>query len=61
MKGKLLESHELAEQAVNHAKAKFANSPTLSGETLNAVVDALTAQTTMSKQALDFERVRARA
>ena len=33
IKGKLLESQELAEQAVNNTKAQFANSPTLSKET----------------------------
>jgi type I restriction enzyme R subunit len=58
IKGKLLESQELAEQAVNNTKAQFANSPTLSQEILNAVMGALAAHTTMSKQALDSERVR---
>ena len=58
IKGKLLESQELATQAVNNTKAQFANSPTLSQEILNAVMGALAAHTTMSKQALDSERVR---
>jgi type I restriction enzyme, R subunit len=34
------------------------NSPTLSKEIMNAVMDALAAHTTMSKQAIDSERVR---
>jgi hypothetical protein len=58
IKGKLLESQELAEQAVNNTKAQFANSPTLSKELTNAIIDALAAHTAMSKQALDSERVR---
>ena len=58
IKGKLLESEELATQAANNTKAQFANSPTLSKELLNAVMDALAAHSTMSKQALDSEKVR---
>jgi type I restriction enzyme, R subunit len=37
---------------------RFAVSPTLSKEIMNAVMDALAAHTTMSKQAIDSERVR---
>lgn len=59
IKGKLLESEELVLQANNNTKAQFANSPTLSKEIMNAVMDALAAHTTMSKQAIDSERVRA--
>jgi type I restriction enzyme, R subunit len=58
IKGKLLECQELVEQAANNTKAQFANSPTLAKELLNAVMDALAAHTTMSKQALESERVR---
>ena len=58
LKGKLLESQELVTQAANNTKAQFANSPTLSHEILNAVMDALAAHSTMSKQALESERVR---
>jgi len=58
IKGKLLESGELVLQASNNTKAQFANSPTLSKEIMNAVMDALAAHTTMSKQAIDSERVR---
>ncbi|WP_200952367.1 type I restriction endonuclease subunit R [Mesorhizobium sp. Root552] len=41
IKGKLLESKELVTQASNDTKAQFANSPTLSEEILNAIMDAL--------------------
>jgi type I restriction enzyme, R subunit len=58
IKGKLLECAELVVQASNNTKAQFANSPTLSKEIMNAVMDALAAHTTMSKQALESERVR---
>lgn len=58
IKGKLLESEELMVQARNNTKAQFANSPTLSKEIMNAILDALTAHSAMSKQAIDSERVR---
>ncbi|MEH2564963.1 type I restriction endonuclease subunit R [Bradyrhizobium sp. AZCC 2289] len=58
IKGKLLESEELVLQASNNTKAQFANSPTLSKEIMNAVMDALAAHSTMSKQAIDSEKVR---
>ena len=49
---------ELGLQTANNTKAQFANSPTLRAELLNAVMDALAAHSTMSKQALESERVR---
>ena len=58
IKGKLLESVILAQQAANNTKEQFANSPDLSSELLNAIMDALAAHNTMSKQALESERVR---
>lgn len=58
IKGKLLECEELVVQASNNTKAQFANSPTLSKEIMNAVMDALAAHSAMSKQAIDSERVR---
>jgi len=58
LKGKLLESEILVQQAANNTKEQFANSPDLSTELLNAVMDAFTAHTAMSKQALDSEKVR---
>jgi type I restriction enzyme, R subunit len=58
IKKKMLESEELMTQATNNTKAQFAASPTLSTELMNAIMDALAAHTTMSKQALESERVR---
>jgi type I restriction enzyme, R subunit len=58
IKGKLLESAVLAQQAANNTKEQFANSPDLSSELMNAIMDALAAHNTMSKQALESERVR---
>ncbi len=58
IKGKLLESKILVQQAANNTKEQFSNSPDLSGEIMNAIMDALAAHTTMSKQALDSEKVR---
>ncbi len=48
----------LALQARNNTKAQFANSPTLTTVIMNAVMDALVAHETMSKQALGSESVR---
>ena len=59
IKGKLLESETLVQQAANNTKEQFSNSPDLSTELTNAIIDALAAHTTMSQQALDSERVRA--
>jgi type I restriction enzyme R subunit len=42
IKGKLMESEKLAEQAANNTKEQFANSPDLAKEIMNAVMDALT-------------------
>jgi type I restriction enzyme R subunit len=58
IKGKLLESQILVKQAANNTKEQFANSPDLSNELMNAIIDAFAAHTTMSKQALDSEQVR---
>jgi len=58
LKGKLLESEILVQQANNNTKEQFASSPDLDQAVLNAIMDALTAHTSMSKQALDSERVR---
>jgi type I restriction enzyme R subunit len=55
---KLLESEELALQAANNEKERFANSPTLSAEIMSAIMDALSAHTLLSKQALDSAQVR---
>jgi type I restriction enzyme R subunit len=59
IKGKLMESEKLAEQALNNSKEQFAASPDLAREIVFAVMDALTAHTAMSKQALESEKLRA--
>lgn len=59
IKGKLMESQKLAEQAMNNTKEQFAASPDLANEILGAVMDALEAHSAMSKQALESERLRA--
>ncbi|MDX8469219.1 hypothetical protein RFM26_26320 [Mesorhizobium sp. VK23B] len=58
IKGKLLESETLAQQAANNTKEQFANSPDLSKAILDAIIDAFEAHTTMSKQALDSAKIR---
>jgi type I restriction enzyme R subunit len=58
IKGKLMESDLLVQQAMNNTKEQFQNSPDFSAEQLNAIIDAFDAFTTMSKQALDSEKVR---
>ncbi|RWP12297.1 MAG: type I restriction endonuclease subunit R [Mesorhizobium sp.] len=58
IKGKLMESETLAQQATNNTKEQFANSPDLSKAILDAIIDAFEAHTTMSKQALDSAKVR---
>jgi type I restriction enzyme, R subunit len=57
IKGKLLESETLRQQAANNTKEQFANSPDLKTELLNAIMDALEAHTVMSKQALNSPSV----
>lgn len=57
LKGKLLESDELIQQASNNTKAQFASSPTLGKELLDAIMDALVAHNSLSKQALESPRI----
>lgn len=57
LKGKLLESDELIQQARNNTKAQFANSPTLGQELVDAIMDALAAHSSLSKQALGSKRI----
>lgn len=59
IKGKLMESEVLAEQARNNSKAQFAASPNLDTELMNAIIEAFEAHQIMSKQALDSDQVRA--
>ena len=58
IKGKLLESVTLTHQASNNTKEQFANSPDLTSELMNAIIEALEAHTVMSTQALGSEVVR---
>lgn len=57
IKGKLLESTVLQQQAANNSKEQFANSPDLKRELINAIMGALDAHTTMSTQALNSAEV----
>jgi type I restriction enzyme R subunit len=57
LKGKLLESETLRQQAANNTKEQFANSPDLQNELMNAIMGALDAHTTMSTQALNSPAV----
>ena len=59
IRGKLMESEVLAEQARNNTKAQFAASPNFDAELMNAIIEAFEAHQIMSKQALDSENVRA--
>jgi len=57
IKGKLLESETLRQQAASNTKEQFANSPDLKTELLNAIMGALDAHTLMSTQALNSPTV----
>ena len=57
IKGKLLESETLKQQAVNNTKEQFANSPDLAKELMSAIMGALDAHNAMSTQALNSARV----
>lgn len=56
--GKLPESEVLIEQAQSTSKEQFANPPDLPNEMLHAIMDALAAHGTMSKQVLDSPKLR---
>ncbi len=58
IRGKMLESETLRQQAANNTKEQFATSPDLDTELMNAIVDALDAHTSMSTQALNSPTVR---
>jgi len=57
LKGKLLESETLRQQAAVNTKEQFASSPDLIQELQNAIMDAHSANTSLSRQALDSEKV----
>jgi len=59
VKTKLMESEILVQQAQSNTKEQFANSPDLHQAVMNAIMDALSAHSTMSKQALGSPEVRA--
>lgn len=58
LKGKLLQSDTLVPQAGNNSKEQFSNSPDLAHELLNAIMDASSALSSLSRQALESEKVR---
>lgn len=58
IRGKMLGSDTLRQQAANNTKEQFANSPDLDAELMNAIVEALDAHTSMSTQALNSDKVR---
>ena len=58
IKGKMLESTTLIQQAANNTKEQFANSPDLQSELVNAIITALDAHNAMSTQALNSPSVR---
>lgn len=51
IKGKLLESETLRQQAASNSKEQFANSPDLNSELTNTIIGALDAHTLMSTPA----------
>jgi type I restriction enzyme R subunit len=59
LKGKLLESRTLTQQASSNTKEQFSNSPDLSRELINAIMGALDAHTSMSSQALNSPTIQA--
>ena len=57
LKGKLLQSATLVQQAANNSKEQFANSPDLAKAIVDAVINAMDAHQAMSQQALGSKRV----
>jgi type I restriction enzyme R subunit len=58
IRGKLLESSTLSQQAAANSKKQFSNSPDLNKALLDAIIGALDAHQLMSTQALNSEAVR---
>ncbi|MBC2834494.1 type I restriction endonuclease subunit R [Paragemmobacter straminiformis] len=58
IKGKLMESATLVQQATHNSKEQFANSPTLMPALTDAIIDSLEAHNTMSKRALESSAIR---
>lgn len=57
LKGKLLQSETLAEQAASNTKEQFSNSPDLARAIVDAIIEAMDAHQTLSQQALGSKRV----
>lgn len=55
---KVLESTVLQQQAANNSKEQFANSPDLTNEIMNAIIDAMDVQTELSTKALNSAKIR---
>lgn len=53
IKGKMVESQTLMQQAANNTKEQFANSPDLKATLVNAIIDAMDAHTSLSTKALN--------
>ncbi len=60
LKGKLLESDKLRQQAENNSKSQFSNSPDLYGELIDATISADEAHGNMSKQVLISKELQAK-
>ena len=60
LKTKMLESATLRAQAAANTKEQFSNSPSLSEELQSAIMDAMAAHESMSKQALNSDTIQAR-
>jgi len=58
IRGKLMESATLRQQASANSKEQFANSPDLGTELMDAIIGALVAHQAMSSQALNSAQVR---
>jgi type I restriction enzyme R subunit len=58
IRGKLMESSTLRQQAAANSKEQFSNSPDLNKALLDAIIEALDAHQLMSTQALNSADVR---
>ncbi len=58
IRGKLMESSTLRQQAAANSKEQFSNSPDLNKALLDAIIGALDAHQLMSSQALNSAEVR---
>ncbi len=58
LKGKILQSADLQQQAMANSEAQFTASPTLDSELMSAIIDAMDAHQRMSQKALDSLKVR---